>query len=459
VVSSTINLATYRLTFADEFDGSSLNKGIWGTSYWWEGRYLASNGELQYFTDETTDLTRTHADTNPFYLEGGLLNIVARPSPDTGLSDGQAFTSGLITSFGTFSQQYGYFEIRAQLPSGQGLWPAFWLLPASGAWPPEIDVMEMLGGNTSTYYGSAHWGTTDQHQYLTQAITSSGLDLSSDFHTYGVSWEDDYIAWYLDGNLVYAWSNPPADFDQPMYLLAGLMVGGTWGGAPDASTQFPANLTIDHIRVYSSMPRVIELPATLAMDSDAWSKVIVGGARNDKLKGTHLAELLDGKAGSDTMTGGKGDDTYVVDIRSDLVVERAGEGTDTILTSLSALLLPANVENLSTTSSTGSRLTGNNLDNVVRGSFGQDVIDGAGGADILYGGDGVDVFVLRKGETAGDRIMDFGNGDLIRLEGFGEGAKLFHHHADLWSVSWSGDEEVFRIAGFSENAVPSYLFA
>jgi Ca2+-binding RTX toxin-like protein len=195
------------------------------------------------------------------------------------------------------------------------------------------------------------------------------------------------------------------------------------------------------------------------MESDAWSKVLLGGARNDKLKGTYLAELLDGKAGADTMTGGRGDDTYVVDNRSDLVVERAGEGTDTILTSLNAMLLPANVENLGTTSSTGSRLTGNNLDNVIRGGSGQDVINGAGGADILYGGDGADIFVLRQGEAAGDRIMDFGAGDLIRLQGFGEGAKLVHQHADLWSVSWSGGEEVFRIAGFSENAVPSYLFA
>jgi beta-glucanase (GH16 family) len=459
VVTSTINLANYRLTFSDEFDGGTLNKNVWSTSYWWGGRYLSSNGEQQYFTDTNTALTRAYPGTNPFHLEGGLLNIVARPSPDKSLSDGQPFVSGLITSFGTFSQQYGYFEIRAQVTSGQGMWPAFWLLPANGSWPPEIDVMEMLGHDPSTYYGSVHWGTADQHSFLTQAVTYAGADLSAGFHTYGVWWEDDFIAWYLDGNLVASWLNPPDEFDQPMYLLAGLMVGGVWGGAPDGTTQFPADFTIDYIRAYSSAPTTVSLPVTLAMESEPWTRAVVGGSRSDKLKGTVASELLDGRAGADTLTGGKGDDTYIVDHRSDIVVERAGEGTDTIRTSLDTYTLPLHVENLTATGALGSRLTGNSLDNVIRGGSGRDVIDGGGGADILYGGEGADIFILRKGEVAGDRIMDFGNGDLIRLEGFGAGAKLVHQYADIWSISWSGGTEVFQVAGFSGSAVPNHVFA
>ncbi len=74
----------------------------------------------------------------------------------------------MINTYGTFSQTYGYFEIDAKVPSGQGLWPAFWMLPQSGNWPPEIDVLELLGHDPSTYYVGAHWSGADgSHKYDT----------------------------------------------------------------------------------------------------------------------------------------------------------------------------------------------------------------------------------------------------------------------------------------------------
>jgi beta-glucanase (GH16 family) len=443
------DLSSYRLTFSDEFNGVSLDTATWLTRYWWGGRSLASNGELQYFADASTALVQAHPAANPFSVSDGHLTVTARPSADILLSDGQPYVSGMINSYGSFSQMYGYFEIRAQLPAGQGLWPAFWLLPADGSWPPEIDVMEMLGNDTSTYYGSVHWGTSAEHQYVTNTIQSS-VDLSADFHTYGMSWSPDSIGWYLDGALVSRWDNPPEQFDQPMYLLAGLMVGGHWGGAPDATTMFPADYAIDYIRAYAVADAPVVLPETDARATAAWVKTITGGSRSDTLKGSTGNDLLDGRAGADTMRGGRGDDTYRVDSSGDRVVENVGEGIDTVETVLASYTAPANVENVTSTRSLGSTLFGNGLDNILKGSISADVLNGAGGADILFGGEGGDLFVLRAGETAGDRVMDFAAGDQIRFEGFGSDAVVMHHQGDIWSISGAGAVEVFWVAGVAD---------
>src|SRR6202030_3710079 len=92
------------------------------------------------------------------------------------------YTSGEINTYHSFSQLYGYFEMRAELPAGQGYWPAFWLLPANGSWPPEIDAMEVLGNDPTTLYTTVHTNSTGTH-------TSSGIgtivaNTSTGFHTY-----------------------------------------------------------------------------------------------------------------------------------------------------------------------------------------------------------------------------------------------------------------------------------
>jgi beta-glucanase (GH16 family) len=167
----------------------------------------------------------------------GTLEITASPKP--GLPMGMTHQSGLITSQHLLTQRYGYFEMRAQLPLGKGLWPAFWLLPADGSWPPEIDVMEMLGQPPNTYYASVHALPGGQHVDETTAIP--GPDLTTGFHVFGVSWRPDRIRFYLDDVLVHE-SDTPADMNRPMYMLANLAVGGidSWPGpaAPNLSGVF-----------------------------------------------------------------------------------------------------------------------------------------------------------------------------------------------------------------------------
>jgi hypothetical protein len=216
--------------------------------------------------------------------------------------------SGLINTHGTFSQTYGYFEISAKVPSGQGLWPAFWLLPQSGNWPPEIDVLELLGNDPSTYYVGAHWSdAAGRHAFDTQGYSAT-VDLSQGFHQYGTLWTADRITFYLDGQEVYSMATPPG-MNEPMYLLAGLAVGGNWPGAPDATTLFPAQFQIDSIKAWALDTLVPTLKGTENSD------ILVGdrqpGALDDIIFAYGGGDLLQGLKGNDTLAGGAGADRFV----------------------------------------------------------------------------------------------------------------------------------------------------
>jgi Ca2+-binding RTX toxin-like protein len=142
-------------------------------------------------------------------------------------------------------------------------------------------------------------------------------------------------------------------------------------------------------------------------ESGATQNVVRGGLKNDTLKGTDKNDLIDGGAGHDTMTGGKGDDIYFVGNSLDKVVEKAGEGTDTVKAWVDSYTLAANVENLIGMKSTGMALTGNGSANIIKGGAGHDTLTGAGGADKLWGGGGHDSFVFKSLADKGDFIMDF----------------------------------------------------
>jgi serralysin len=133
------------------------------------------------------------------------------------------------------------------LPKGRGLWPAFWLLLPSGAWPPEIDIFEVLGDDPNTLYSS--WHSLESGAHTTETIATKVPDLSADFHTYSFQWTKEEIKWFFDGVEV-AGRSTPADMRRPMYILANLAVGGGWAREPDSTTKFPAVLAMDWIRVY-----------------------------------------------------------------------------------------------------------------------------------------------------------------------------------------------------------------
>jgi beta-glucanase (GH16 family) len=180
---------------------------------------------------------------DPFSIDEGVLEITAQPAPmnpGAGI-ESYPFVSGLISTQPSFSQTYGYFEMRAELPQGKGLWPAFWMLPKDDSWPPELDVVESIG-DPSHVYMTAH----SEHG---KSLGAEARIAPHAFHTFAVSWDRRDLIWYIDGGE--AGRVPtPEDMHKPMYMLANLAVGGTWSGARDASTHFPAKLMIDYIRAY-----------------------------------------------------------------------------------------------------------------------------------------------------------------------------------------------------------------
>jgi hypothetical protein len=251
-------------TLADEFDALSLDledngdqpRGTWRTNFGYGGstslhsRTLVNNGELQVYVDRLfAGTAKASLDLNPFRISNGVLEIVAEPLKEDlrQFTWGRSYSSGLLTTKGSFSQQYGVFEIRAKIPHGKGLWPAFWLLPAKHAWPPELDILEILGDNPKKLYVSWHSNAGGKHLSETKPIDVA--DTSAEFHTYSVEWTKDTIRWFFD-EMEIASKSTPQDFHQPMYMLVNLAVGGGWPGSPDASTRFPATYSIDWVRAY-----------------------------------------------------------------------------------------------------------------------------------------------------------------------------------------------------------------
>ena len=239
-----------RLSFSDEFETLSLRdgeSGTWDSNFWWgqpNGSTLTENGERQWYIDH--DYAPT-SSVDPFSINDGVLTITAARAPEAikdEINDYE-YTSGLLTTYESFSQTYGYFEMRADMPDHHGTWPAFWLLPADGSWPPEIDVVEMRGQDPNTVHVSAHSNETGSRTTVSSAVNVPDTE---GFHTYGVLWTEEELVWYFDDVEVFR-TDTPDDMHEPMYLLANLAVGGV-AGEPADGLATPAEMQIDYIRAY-----------------------------------------------------------------------------------------------------------------------------------------------------------------------------------------------------------------
>lgn len=239
------------LSFVDNFDTLSHwngESGTWDSNFWWgkpNGSTLRENGELQWYVD--TDYGPT-SKVNPFSVDNGVLTITAARAPDDikPFINNYEYTSGLLTTYESFSQTYGYFEMRADLPEVGGTWPAFWLLPADGSWPPELDVVEMRGQDPNRLFMTAHSKASGQH---TTVSSTANVSDTEGFHTYGVLWTEDEIVWYYD-DVAVARADTPADMHDPMYMLVNLAVGGS-AGVPAHGLTTPAEMDIDYISAYT----------------------------------------------------------------------------------------------------------------------------------------------------------------------------------------------------------------
>lgn len=245
----------WELVFADEFEETTLDPTRWTTCYWWDddGCTIATNNELQWYQPDNVRVDR------------GLLILQAEQKQIKN-NQGKRFdyTSGMISSgYGDwekttplrFAFHYGYAEIRARLPTGKGLWSAFWLLPTTNESLPEIDILEVLGHQADLIEMNFHYQAAklrDQEIVRSFGDNWHGPDFAQGWHTFGVDWQPGHLVWYVDRVERMRYARRQFIPDQPMYLIANLAVGGDWPGAPDKATRFPAQLEIDYIRVWQS---------------------------------------------------------------------------------------------------------------------------------------------------------------------------------------------------------------
>ena len=251
VINDTIpEVPGWTLVWNDEFGESEIDMDKWEheVNAWGGG-----NNELQYYTDREVNS----------HIEDGKLVIQGLKQTYTGPEGTREYTSARLRTLNKGDWKYGRFEIKAQLPYGQGIWPAIWMLPTDwvyGGWAAsgEIDIMEMVGHDTKTIHGTLHYGGEwpENIQSGDKFVLQEGT-FSSDFHIFTLEWKEGEFKWFVDG-IHYLTQNQwhssdhgfPAPFDQRFHLLLNLAIGGNWPGNPDETTVFPQKMFVDYVRVY-----------------------------------------------------------------------------------------------------------------------------------------------------------------------------------------------------------------
>lgn len=257
------------LVWQDEFNGTQLDTGKWSYE---TGYYISDdpnswgwgNAELEHYTNSEQNV----------FVQNGVLNIRALNEPKSFPQDPNRYaqySSGKINTKDHFTFQYGRVDFRAKLPTGNGIWPALWMLPEDsvyGAWAAsgEIDVMEAKGRLPGTTSGAVHFGGQwPVNRYLAgEYYFPEGQTFANDYHVYTLIWEEDNFKWYVDGKFFFkvtrdqwysvaAPNNPNAPFDQPFYIIMNLAVGGHFdGGLAPSPSDIPATMQVDYVRVYNA---------------------------------------------------------------------------------------------------------------------------------------------------------------------------------------------------------------
>ena len=253
---------SWELVWSDEFDGNSLDMDKWSYNIW-PPRNV--NDEDQAYTPRAKNAR----------VEDGMLVVEAHRED----FEGASYTSGRVHSSGKGDFLYGRFEVRAKLPSGQGTWPAIWMLPSNpftyattcqddkdwqssddcDAWPNsgEIDIMEHVGYQMNHIHGTVH---TKAYYWVEWEQRKGRIlidDVAEAFHVYALEWSPDKIDIFVDDSLYFTYVNENKGweewpFDQPFHLIFNIAVGGVWGrsGGPIDDSVFPQRMLIDYARVY-----------------------------------------------------------------------------------------------------------------------------------------------------------------------------------------------------------------
>jgi len=432
-----IDTSKYTLSFAEEFNTLSLqtnglaSTGVWSAEYGFGGYGSKTSHFIGYYTGEDQIYVdpsfkgsgTTALGMNPFSLNNGVLSINASVNTEAQKAAlwGFEYSSGLLTTKTTFTQLYGYFEIRAQMPTGSGGWPAFWLLSPTSA--NEIDVFEVNSKDPNAINMTTH-----DKSLPNKAVTSLAYvpDAATSFHNYGVLWTAETITYYIDGTAVYQIPTP-ANMHEPMYLLVNMAVGG-WAGEVDN-----ANLTtafkVDYVRAYSLDAPKTALPATTAKAAQAVTQTVT----------LDPATVISEASANFRIYAGTDGGFQMVNIKTGAVQYLASTAqlqfTDVLKTATALSSGQAQVGGAGNdvlTASTPGLLIGGLGDDQLNGSSGNDVLMGGIGADTLTGGAGDDVMFGGAGDDtyvagAGDTILELGN----------EGTDTVRTTLDGYTLGWN----------------------
>ncbi|MBR2089998.1 MAG: glycoside hydrolase family 16 protein [Fibrobacter sp.] len=232
----------------DEFDGDEIDNSKWtydigtGSSGW-------GNNEWEYYTDRKENA----------YIKDGILHIRAQKED----YKGSKYTSARMLTKGKFAFKYGTVEARIALPTGKGIWPAFWMLGENFdtvGWPAcgEIDIIEAVNSE-NIVYGTNHWANGTE--YATYGNNTGNyrdqkheIDITQ-FHTYKFTWDEKYIRMFVDDFmyheiLIENSTGDTEEFHKPFFFILNVAVAGNWPGFEVDDTQFPNEMLVDYIRVY-----------------------------------------------------------------------------------------------------------------------------------------------------------------------------------------------------------------
>ena len=238
----------FSLFWNDEFNADNLNLQFWNIERFNKGTF---NNESQSYVD---------SKDNIILIDGKLYIRAKKESPFD--PNNPVYTSGRINTKNKVEVQYGYWEVRAKLPTGVGTWPAIWMLNSNIdtiGWPNcgEIDIMEHVGYDSSRVFFSIH--NANMHGDVGGTNQQSIYDFDdneNDFNTYAVEWSESYIKGYVNGILYFHFDKSSELFndwpyDNPFFLIINLAIGGDWGGVEGIDTSiFPASFIIDYVRMY-----------------------------------------------------------------------------------------------------------------------------------------------------------------------------------------------------------------
>ncbi|MEZ4802976.1 MAG: glycoside hydrolase family 16 protein [Gelidibacter sp.] len=231
-----------KLIFEEQFDGNALNESIWNyelgdgcPNCGW------GNNERQLYTKENLEVNNGHL-------------II------TATKDADKYHSARITTKNKFEFQYGTIEVKAKLPTGQGIWPAIWMLGSNISevgWPKsgEVDIMEYVGRTPHEIHTTLH--TQDSYGKSVNTKITTVETIEEGFHLYKANWTKDAIQFFIDDAMVYTFSPELKDeniwpFDQPFYVILNMAIGGNFGGPDVNDAIFPQQFIVDYVKVYEN---------------------------------------------------------------------------------------------------------------------------------------------------------------------------------------------------------------